>query len=89
MTDPTRQTLGQLLAHSDPTVKRGAMGILKQLQRLSAPRAFQCYQEHRTGKYAGLSVPHVHEKPTPREGLCDCGYPCVYGTDYCERHQTP
>ena len=34
MTDHTTLTLGQLLAHQDPTVKRGAMGILKQLQRL-------------------------------------------------------
>lgn len=25
----------------------------------------------------------------PREGVCECGYPCVYGTDHCERHQTP
>jgi hypothetical protein len=31
-------------------------------------------------------------KPIPkadRLGTCDCGYPCVYGTDHCERHQTP
>lgn len=25
----------------------------------------------------------------PREGICHCGYPCNYGTDYCNRHQTP
>jgi hypothetical protein len=24
-----------------------------------------------------------------REGICHCGYPCIYGTDYCERHQIP
>lgn len=24
-----------------------------------------------------------------RLGVCHCGYPCVYGTDYCERHQLP
>lgn len=29
------------------------------------------------------------EKGEPREGLCHCGYPCIYGTDYCERHQIP
>ena len=31
-------------------------------------------------------------KEYPREGICGwskCGYPCVYSTDYCERHQTP
>lgn len=28
-------------------------------------------------------------KGNQREGICDCGYPCVYGTDYCERHQIP
>lgn len=29
------------------------------------------------------------DKQGDRLGLCDCGYPCVYGTDYCERHQIP
>jgi len=24
-----------------------------------------------------------------RLGKCHCGHPCIYGTDYCERHQTP
>lgn len=29
------------------------------------------------------------QKKGDRLGLCHCGYPCLYGTDYCERHQTP
>lgn len=29
------------------------------------------------------------QKGETREGNCHCGYPCIYGTDYCERHQTP
>jgi len=33
--------------------------------------------------------PNEIRKSGQREGVCHCGYPCVYGTDYCDRHQTP
>jgi len=30
-----------------------------------------------------------NQKGETREGVCHCGYPCDYGTDYCNRHQIP
>ena len=29
------------------------------------------------------------KKTGERDGVCYCGYPCIHGTDHCDRHQTP
>lgn len=41
------------------------------------------------GTKGALKVSKGKKQKGDRLGLCHCGYPCIYGTDYCERHQTP
>lgn len=60
----------------------------------------QCNHESTLSTHDGVECADCHlpqnkwnikgkQKKGDRLGLCHCGYPCLYGTDYCERHQTP
>lgn len=68
--------------------------IFQKLAEDIKPHITLCYTEHNKGKYGGCSIPHIHEKKAKQQkgdrlGKCQCGYPCIYGTDYCDRHQIP
>jgi len=49
--DPTRYTLGELLAHHNTIITRAAMSILKTLQRAALPESKEWCAKHTRTRY--------------------------------------